>query len=177
MVRSSSYYSIIQRIVLVVTEGQMPAVTYWHKVFQRCSKVTLQTTSLVTTDAMLVSVMRCEPFGCRAGSTNDTLGRMFMYDRWFFERPLQELPRYLISNAVWRDDPPLQDAITQRLDILGETIAQFNATNHTSITSLGIDCATLGFWREHTFEEQELAISVLHNKIEQHFGCIPSTII
>jgi hypothetical protein len=117
-------------------------------------------------DAALVSVGRCEKYGCRAGSTDDTLGRMEVFDSWNYEPP-GNFPRFQISNAVWRSDPALLEAVVSRLNILERTIDNYNTSHAEAIQSLMITAGVLGFWSRHTEAEQREAIECVVARLKQ----------
>jgi hypothetical protein len=149
----------------------LPDKSLWLSLFSRCKHVTITEERHADADAALVSVSRCEKFGCRSGSSDETLGVMAIYDSWKFEESNPFFPRFQVSNAVWRNDPPLEIAVARRLDILAATLTEFNQDAEEPLRSINIDCATLGFWAEYSDEVQKKPLGVVKAKIEEHFGC------
>jgi hypothetical protein len=121
---------MIERIVLLSlpTGGVWPGAVALREAFRGVERVTISEVRRADTDALLTSVYRCEPYGCRAGTTDDTLGKLYVYDTSLFEELGPNYPRFLISNAVWREEPRLDVAIESRLDLLASTLSVFNRT-------------------------------------------------
>jgi hypothetical protein len=119
----------------------------------RGSTVSVAQELTVQTDAALVSASACDRYGCKAGSSEATLGRMYLFDTKQFglsEPP--NAPRYFISNAVWRKDPPLLDAIEKRLALVQSIVDEHNAAHQAHqerIRSITIYAAVLGGWNDY----------------------------
>ncbi len=139
---------IVETFELFVGDSRLPKLMVWRDAFSDLGQVTVSDVRHATSDAALVSAYRCEPYGCRAGSSEAAMGTMELFDTWKWEEPNRSYPRLLISNAVWRDDPPLLVAIGLRLNILREFVGRYNRVSTNAIRSLTIECAVLGFWSE-----------------------------
>lgn len=162
--------AMLNHAVLYVGDPRTPPLQKWIDAFAGSSQVRITTEQTPDADAALVSAYRCEAYGCRAGSTEDTLGIMNVYDTWNFELPNQRYPRILISNAVWRKDPPLLEAIDRRFGILAGTLDRFDRTGVLRIRSLAIDCAVLGFWQDYPCSVQIQGIALCRTRIAQLLG-------
>ena len=141
----------------------------WERVFPSSSAIRIATERRADTDALLTSVMRCDEYGCPAGSSDDTLGKMYIFDTWQFEPPNEFYPRYLISNAVWRKELPILTAIERRMEILAETLRDANERGRYNIRSITIEVGVL-LVDDSPPEVQEAAIHVIKDKVAELFG-------
>jgi hypothetical protein len=162
---------MIERIVLFAGDPRVPRKSRWVDTFSDCARVRITDERHADTDAMLVSVLWCEKFGCRAGSTDDTLGVMYVYDTWLYEPPNEYYPRIAISNAVWRHEPPIDIAVTSRLRILAATVEKINRDGPLTIRSLTIDCANLASWKDFPEDVHIDAIRTIRRQVGELFGC------
>jgi len=160
---------MIEQVVLLVNQPQVPSIYQWRDLLGRSVPVEMAESWPTHTDAALVSVYRCDSYGCRAGTTPDTLGVMYIFDTWQYEPPNTIYPRWLISNAVWRTEPALETAVSQRLTILRDSLRVHTRAGETPIRSLTIDCAVLGMWDAHTQERQRAAIMVVVEQLSRLF--------
>ncbi len=160
---------MIERVVLLVNQLQVPTINQWRDFLGRPTNIEAAENWPTHTDAALVLVYRCDSYGCRAGSTVDTLGVMYIFDTWQYEPPTALYPRWLISNAVWRTEAPLEQAVSQRLTILAATLRNHNLEVESPIRSLTVDCAVLGMWSNYPHEQQEIAIATVAEQLPKLF--------
>lgn len=159
----------LERIALLLSP-RASSVDMWRDILEMFPDIYVLEYPSSDYDAILTSALRCERYGCRSGSTDDTLGRMEVFDAWLFEEPHSTVfPRFNISNAVWRKDPPLLDAVQFRLLELYRCLNVFNKGINTPIRSLIIDTATLGVWSKATTSEQRQAVHLACRSITEWF--------
>ena len=138
--------------LVVYVDRHKQQIPVWEAAL-RGTRVTVVHELTVRTDAALVSPSLCDKYGCKAGSSNDTLGRMYVFDP-SEHGVTDKVAKFLISNAVWRSDPPLLEAVERRLSLLESTIVDFNNGHQNQIGSVTIFAAVLGMWRDYNDDEQ-----------------------
>jgi hypothetical protein len=126
------------------------------------------------TDAALVSASACDRYGNKAGSSEATLGHMYLFDttQFGYKEP-PNAPRFLISNAVWRKDPPLLDAVEKRLTLLRSIVDEHNAAHQSRIHSVTIHAAVLGGWNEYPEKMQMDGINLGARLLRQWVTAAP----
>lgn len=142
----------------------------WKAVFEKCPTVHI-TKNATEGDAVVMPVIWCERFGCPAGTSEETLGVMYVYDLWSYTGNADRHPRFIISNAVWKKEPPFDLAVKLRLIALQDAIERVAITHDWQISSVRIDTSLLLDWKQVHHKDVEKAITAVRTAIETIVNC------
>lgn len=160
----------MKTIFLIILDGYVPSISIWKDIFSDLEFIKIVNEIPTECDAIVVSPSICDVFGCQAGKNEDDFGIMCIYDQFDLPEKHQCHPRFLISNAIWKEDPYLLEAISIRVFALFKAISQFNRNSLFAIEKPAIKTEILGFWRSYPDAIQEEAISVLKSALVCNFA-------
>lgn len=143
----------------------VPPISIWESMFHDLDYVEVVSDIPKECDALVVSPGRCDVFGCPAGTTEETSGVMYVYDQKELPEKYQHHPRFLISNAVWKTDPKLIQAVQKRIQALVKALTEYNTRASLLIQQPAIKTETLGFWREYSDDIQQKAMYTLKREL------------
>lgn len=159
----------MKKLFLIILEGLVPSSSVWKEIFHDLEFVEIVDSIPEECDALVVTPCRCEAFGCPAGKTDENIGVMYIYDQNDLSAKYRYHPRFLISNAVWKKDPQLIEAVRQRMTAFVKAVSEFNKTSCLPIEQPAIKTETLGFWKDYSDEIQEQAIYILKTELVSAF--------
>jgi hypothetical protein len=151
----------MKTIFLIVLEDFVPSISIWKKIFSDFKYVKIVNNIPEECDALVVSPSRCDAFGCPAGKKEENIGVMYIYDQHELPEKYRYHPRFLISNAVWKKDPHIIEAVEKRAKAFTKAISEFNKNFSLPIKKPAIKTETLGFWQDYSDEIQIQAINAL----------------
>src|SRR5262245_27884063 len=125
---------MLERIFLDVRGTDDLGLPFWEELFADCPLVEIVTELRRDADATLQSPMMTERFGARGGA-KDALGIMELFDSWRFSGYETFRPRFLVADAVWQREPPIEEWVDIKTRLLSEILREHNETTPDKVKS------------------------------------------